>query len=335
MLNPVTLDWAYRSNEVQRPPVILVRGAGNGGGNNITSPPPTTPIDAPEIVIEVGDLRLPLAGDPRGGWKPHYLFAGHTSVHDYLTCHSSVLSPGQSPHPPHSHIEEEILIVLDGEGELLIGDGPDPGNARPHAVGPGTFAYYPAYQHHTLRNSGIGPLTYLMFKWRGTPLPSQSVVPVSVVEFGSEFGGSGSQHHRATRLIEGPTNFLSKLEIHCSEVQPGGGYKPHVDDYDVAIVMLSGEVETIGRKAGPCDVIYCAASEPHGLRGLGTEPARYLVIEFHGDRGQGAVREKLKGIIPEEARTFLRRLEVASRNYPAIRGMVPRWMKGLAKSLLK
>ena len=29
---------------------------------------------------------------------------------------------GQSPHPPHAHIEEEILIVLDGEADIVLSE---------------------------------------------------------------------------------------------------------------------------------------------------------------------------------------------------------------------
>ena len=32
------------------------------------------------------------------------------------------LSPGHSPHPPHTHVEEEILIVLQGEADILIAE---------------------------------------------------------------------------------------------------------------------------------------------------------------------------------------------------------------------
>ena len=79
----------------------------------------------------------------------------------------------------------------------------------------------------------------------------------------------------------GPTTFLGKLHAHVTTLQPGAGYEPHVDAYDVAILTLSGTVETLGDRVGPDTVIYYAAGEAHGMRNVGSGVARYLVFEFH------------------------------------------------------
>ena len=71
------------------------------------------------------------------------------------------------------------------------------------------------------------------------------------------------------------------LHAHTSVVQPGGGYAAHVDAHDVAIVLHSGKVATLGRVLEGPAVIYYSAGESHGLRNVGSEPARYLVFEFH------------------------------------------------------
>ncbi len=64
-------------------------------------------------------------------------------------------------------------------------------------------------------------------------------------------------------------------------LQPGAGYEPHADPYDVAILLLSGTVETLDRTLTAPGVIYYCAGEPHGMRNVGQDPARYLVFEFH------------------------------------------------------
>jgi quercetin dioxygenase-like cupin family protein len=69
-----------------------------------------------------------------------------------------------------------------------------------------------------------------------------------------------------------------------SLLEPGRGYAEHVDDYDVAIFVQSGRVETLGREAGPGSLIYYPSGEPHGMRNAGAEPARYITFEFHGRR---------------------------------------------------
>jgi hypothetical protein len=83
-------------------------------------------------------------------------------------------------------------------------------------------------------------------------------------------------------LFEGPTIFLKKLHCHISTLSSKKGYEPHVDDYDVSIVILEGEVETLGKRVGPNSIIYYAAGEPHGMYNPGEVTAKYIVFEFQG-----------------------------------------------------
>jgi quercetin dioxygenase-like cupin family protein len=143
---------------------------------------------------------------------------------------------------------------------------------------PGEFVYYPAGFAHTLRTTSGEPATYVMFKWHGEEGDARPTLPFG--RFGTE-GGAGR------RLFEGPTRYLRKLHSHLTVLEPGGGYEPHVDAYDVAIVVLDGDVETIGGRAAPNDVIFYVAGEPHGMRNVGRTPARYVVFEFHGHTPPG------------------------------------------------
>jgi hypothetical protein len=73
---------------------------------------------------------------------------------------------------------------------------------------------------------------------------------------------------------------------------PGAGYEPHVDAYDVAIFVVSGKVETLGQVVEPNSVIFYSAGEPHGMKNVGQEPAKYLVFEMHGPGSSHVVRAK-------------------------------------------
>ena len=73
---------------------------------------------------------------------------------------------------------------------------------------------------------------------------------------------------------------------------PGAGYAPHADPYDVAVIVLEGTVETLGRRVEPCGLIFYKAGEPHGLENPTDHVARYVVFEFHGHRQRrGGVKE--------------------------------------------
>ena len=83
----------------------------------------------------------------------------------------TVLDPGMAAYPAHAHkINEEMFFVLEGEGEVRIGD------AR-HPVRAGDFIAHPpggAETAHQLRNTGAGPLKVLSVS---------TFEPVDVIEY--------------------------------------------------------------------------------------------------------------------------------------------------------
>lgn len=85
--------------------------------------------------------------------------------------------------------------------------------------------------------------------------------------------------YKTAIIFQQPTVYLSELQAHLTTMLPKAGYEPHVD---VAILVLSGRLETLGQVIEPHDVIFYAAGEPHGMRNIGRDVARYLVFKFHG-----------------------------------------------------
>ena len=56
-----------------------------------------------------------------------------------------------------------------------------------------------------------------------------------------------------------------------------------IDAYDVGIIVLEGEVETLGERVSQ-GVIFYRAGEPHGIRNPSQSMAKYIVFEFHGSQ---------------------------------------------------
>ena len=81
-----------------------------------------------------------------------------TATLDELECHITTLNPGETPHPPHKHPDEEIVIVKEGTVESLV-------NGITRRVGPGSVIFQAANQLHSIRNVGAGPATYHVIKW--------------------------------------------------------------------------------------------------------------------------------------------------------------------------
>jgi len=235
------------------------------------------------LTSRIEPVGVPLAPDEQTGWKPYYLFRGLTRDETSLSCHVSVLTAGHSPHPPHTHKEEELLLVLAGEVDLTLPQLASDRQGGPWRLQTGQFVYYPAEFPHTLTSASRAPANYLMFKWHSARKSDTAQLHFGLADTSEYLAQIPSHVEFSSRLIfEGQTDRLKKLHVHVSSLAPGAGYEPHADAYDVAIVVLEGALHTLGQRAEPHAVVYYAAGDAHGLSNPGRVSARYLVVEFHG-----------------------------------------------------
>lgn len=85
-------------------------------------------------------------------------FEGPTDQLKLLVAGSVTLNPGATPHPPHTHPEEEIMVVTEGTGIIGL-------NGKDKKVGPGSMMYSAANKPHDIRNTGTTPFTFYYYKW--------------------------------------------------------------------------------------------------------------------------------------------------------------------------
>jgi quercetin dioxygenase-like cupin family protein len=228
-------------------------------------------------------LHIPLSPDVEKGWKPYPLFNGNTVGLYCLSCHTSVLVNNHCPHPPHTHNEEEILLLLGGEVDIIL---PQLQPAEPNyrkRLKPGQLVYYPAQFAHTLQTVSQEPADYLMFRWLGELKKSGADLFFGYFDLFDILKGSNIKDGFWSKLVfEGTTGYLKKVHCHVSALSPGAGYGAHIDPYAVAIIVLEGEVKTLGQRAVPHNLIFYAPGEPHSMFNPGNKIARYVVFEFHG-----------------------------------------------------
>ena len=236
------------------------------------------------IASRIDPLTVPLDPDETAGWKPYYQYQGSTHNADFLSCHASVLIPGHCPHPPHSHPEEEILLMLAGEAELILPSlRSDDGEQQPLRLRPSQFVYYPAHFLHTLRTISTEPANYVMFKWRARARTSEAQLQFGQFDAGAScFPGKSTAAFDYQLLVEGPTTCLERLHSHTSRLAAGAENPPHSHSYETAMVVLEGEIETLGQRVRRHGLVFYAGGTPHGIRNPTSEPARYVVFEFHG-----------------------------------------------------
>lgn len=322
------LDWPFKELDVPRPPCLLLRGRDRAGVNRIVSAPvATTTTKDPSLKSHARPLKIPLPPPEPAAWRTHRILRGATADLETLSCHASALAHDQFPHAPHTHKEEELLLLLAGEVDLILPDdqdSPTPGRRR---LTPGQFVYYPTGFPHTLKTVSKEPANYLMFKWYAASRGADSPLPFGHFHSFEETCDSvADDGFQTRRIFQGPTSYLRKLHGHASTLTPGAGYEAHVDAYDVAIIVLEGEVETLGERVGPHSVIFYRAGEAHGMRNPGDVTAKYLVFEFHGGQaeagaalpkarpllvklGPAAWKRRLRSALPKKLRRRLKRLK--------------------------
>ncbi|HET6566467.1 MAG TPA: cupin domain-containing protein [Rhodothermales bacterium] len=85
-------------------------------------------------------------------------FQAPTATLDELEMHVTTLNPGEAPHPPHKHPDEELLVIKEGTVEALV-------NGESRRVGTGSVIFQASNQMHAIRNVGDTPATYYVIKW--------------------------------------------------------------------------------------------------------------------------------------------------------------------------
>jgi mannose-6-phosphate isomerase-like protein (cupin superfamily) len=118
------------------------------------------------VAVETAAAKLPdgvidinaLPSEYVSGCRVFVHYNGPTDQLNGMCTGLAVLDPGATPHPPHQHPEEELLIVADGTGEIECG-------GKITQVGPGSIMYCAGNVIHGIVNTGKVPMTFYWSKW--------------------------------------------------------------------------------------------------------------------------------------------------------------------------
>ncbi len=117
----------------------------------------TTAAKLPDGVIGLDSLE---SSAPVDGCRVFTHYNGPTDELSGMCAGMCVLEPGSTPHPPHTHPEEEFMVVASGTGEIYC-DG------KTTQVGPGAMMYSAGNVMHGITNTGKLPMTFYWSKWLG------------------------------------------------------------------------------------------------------------------------------------------------------------------------
>jgi len=133
------LGWTYREVAFARERAALL-ASGTFGVDKVEMK------DFADKGQKVGQNGVYLAGDTPGSTK--------------FVTGRFVIDPGKTPHAPHTHVEEEVMIIESGHGEIFC-DG------KTTKVGPGSVMYTTPEAPHGINNTGDTPLVFYYVKWAG------------------------------------------------------------------------------------------------------------------------------------------------------------------------
>jgi len=120
-------------------------------------------------VIKYTDL--PVRKFPNGGTQ-RPVMSGTLPTGDFIELHESMLPPGQMPHPPHKHPNEELIILDSGKLEATV-------KGEWKRVGPGSVIFNASNQMHGVRNVGDVPATYHVINWKSPGLREKAAAAVT------------------------------------------------------------------------------------------------------------------------------------------------------------
>jgi XRE family transcriptional regulator, regulator of sulfur utilization len=95
-----------------------------------------------------------------------------TAILSKLEMHETTLAPGQSPHPPHRHAHEELMVVRRGVVEVLQG-------TKTRIARAGDVIFMASNELHGLKNTGTAKTTYLVIRIDPHDLPPDAKPPTT------------------------------------------------------------------------------------------------------------------------------------------------------------
>jgi (S)-ureidoglycine aminohydrolase len=220
----------------------------------------------------------PVKEDTRVGRQ---VLEGKTFALEYFEIHASTLEPGKAPHPPHTHADqEELIIIKEGQVKITI-------NGQSKILGPGSIAFAIPGDEHGIENAGKKQATYYILKYKGRS-PN--------IDRGKQAGGSfmldwnelktnntGKGYRRD--FFNKATSQLAQFEMHTTALNKDSvSHAPHTHVQEEIILIIRGNVTMhIDGKLYPAsagDLVFLSSGIPHALLNTGKEQCEYFAFQW-------------------------------------------------------
>jgi quercetin dioxygenase-like cupin family protein len=222
-------------------------------------------VPLPKLAGEAHPGRWPYDERPGETWAIHDLFRGKTAGVRSFAAHTSILSPGCTTHPPHSHPGEEICLVLAGELAVNL-----PHDGISTQIRTGEAAYMPPNLVHGL-TAGDELAVYHIIRWLSDPPPEPPRDRLGFTVLDTNAPGAG---------LSVPTDYLAELRCSVVALEAGAADGPRPAERDCMLAVLDGELVAQGVRIGLGATAAVPAGETLALSNQNAAAARFLLVEL-------------------------------------------------------
>ncbi len=211
-----------------------------------------------------------------------HLMDGPTSVLANLESHLTILEPGRAAHPPHTHSNQEELIIVK-EGLLTVTIA---GKSKQLSAG-GLALSLPGDEHGAV-NTGQARASYYIIKYttRNPVMKARGeTAGGSVLQNWNEPAVEKTDRGERRQFFNRPTALFEKFDMHATTLNKGAvSHLPHTHRQEEIILIRRGQVSMqIGDKhyaATAGDLVFLPTGVPHALENKGTGPCTYFAFQW-------------------------------------------------------
>ena len=207
---------------------------------------------------------------------------GRTSVLANIEVHLTTLEPGKAAHPPHTHTnQEELIIVKEGLINVTI-------KGKSKLLSAGSVAYSIPGDEHGAVNAGKTKASYYLVKYT-----TQSLVDTkrgdtaggSVLMNWNEPTAEKTDRGERRQFYNRATSLFEKFDMHATTLSKGMvSHLPHTHRQEEIILVKSGNISMqIADKYYPAtagDLIFLSTGVLHALKNTGNGSCTYFAFQW-------------------------------------------------------
>lgn len=206
---------------------------------------------------------------------------GKTGLLSGLEVHLTLLEPGQSAHPPHTHTNtEELIIVKEGLLKVTV-------NGRTKLLSAGGLAFSLPGDEHDAVNAGKTRAGYYVIKYSRLLVNSDRGKGAggSVIMDWTEPAVTATDRGERREFFNRPTALFDKFDMHVTTLNKRAvSHAPHTHLQEEMIIVKQGTISMqIADKFFPAtagDIIFLSSGIPHALRNTGAGTTTYFAFQW-------------------------------------------------------